>query len=66
MIVHSISTIVISNPQQQSFGTKLSGAITDAGPFDATITFGAGLTISWQGKVLGQLAMPDVNIGMSA
>ncbi|TDL25981.1 hypothetical protein BD410DRAFT_895443 [Rickenella mellea] len=55
-----ISTVVISNPGQNSFSTKLSGSITDAGPFDATISFGSGLTISWNGKPLGSIQMPDV------
>ncbi|KAI0686332.1 hypothetical protein BC835DRAFT_1523137 [Cytidiella melzeri] len=55
-----ISTVIISNPQENSFGTKLVGNITNSGPFDAKITFGSGLTISWGGKPLGSISMPDV------
>ena len=47
-----ISTVVITDPAQNSFGTKLKGNITNAGPFDAKISFGGGLTISWNGKPL--------------
>ncbi|EJD03283.1 uncharacterized protein FOMMEDRAFT_168292 [Fomitiporia mediterranea MF3/22] len=57
-----ISAVTITNPQQTSFGTKLNGNITNAGPFDAKISFGSGLTISWSGKPLGTLKMPDVNL----
>ncbi|KAL5507074.1 hypothetical protein ACEPAH_6530 [Sanghuangporus vaninii] len=57
-----ISTVTITNPQQTSFGTRLNGNITNAGPFDARIAFGSGLTISWVGKPLGTLSMPDVSL----
>ncbi|KAI5120964.1 hypothetical protein M0805_006636 [Coniferiporia weirii] len=57
-----ISTVTIMNPEESSFGTLLIGNITNAGPFDATIVFGSGLTISWAGKPLGSIKMPDVNL----
>ncbi|TFK54041.1 hypothetical protein OE88DRAFT_1732763 [Heliocybe sulcata] len=57
-----IDTVVITNPQQTSFGTRLTGSITNAGPFDANIAFGSGLTISWAGKALGSIKMPDVKL----
>lgn len=40
--------------------TGLVGAITNAGPFDAVITFSQGLTVAWNGAPLGQIAMPNV------
>ncbi|TFY75371.1 hypothetical protein EWM64_g8642 [Hericium alpestre] len=57
-----VSQVTITNLQQTSFGTKLSGSITQAGPFDALISFGNGLTISWSGQPLGSLKMPPINI----
>ena len=58
--VLGISTVTISDPQEESFGTALVGNITNAGPFDANITFGSGLTISWNGQTLGTMQMPVV------
>ncbi|EIW82896.1 hypothetical protein CONPUDRAFT_101346 [Coniophora puteana RWD-64-598 SS2] len=60
--VLGVDTVLISNPQQESFGTLLKGSITSAGPFDATISFPNGLTISWNGSPLGTLMMEDVNV----
>ncbi|KAH7926942.1 hypothetical protein BV22DRAFT_1007914 [Leucogyrophana mollusca] len=57
-----VDTVLISNPQQTSFGTQLQGSITNAGPFDATISFGNGLTVSWNGQPLGTMKMADVNV----
>ncbi|KAI0049858.1 hypothetical protein FA95DRAFT_1604022 [Auriscalpium vulgare] len=57
-----VNTVLITNPQLNSFETKLSGSITQAGPFDAAISFGQGLVISWSGAPLGSLKMPDINI----
>ncbi|KAI0072486.1 hypothetical protein K474DRAFT_1678619 [Panus rudis PR-1116 ss-1] len=61
-----ISNVVISDPQENSFSTQLFGSITNAGPcarlVDAKIKFGSGLTISWNGKPLGSIQMPDVNL----
>ncbi|THH12496.1 hypothetical protein EW146_g7640 [Bondarzewia mesenterica] len=57
-----IGNVLITDPQQDSFGTKLTGSITQAGPFDALISFGSGLTISWSGQALGSIKMPDVNV----
>ncbi|KIY74263.1 hypothetical protein CYLTODRAFT_363931 [Cylindrobasidium torrendii FP15055 ss-10] len=58
----SINTVIISDPKQGSFSTKLTGAITNAGPFDAVISFGNGLTVSWDGKPLGSLKMDNLSI----
>ncbi|KIJ38952.1 hypothetical protein M422DRAFT_258368 [Sphaerobolus stellatus SS14] len=58
----SIDTVIISNPQQNSFVTALKGSITNAGPFDAEIDFGAGLTISFAGQPLGTIQMPKVQL----
>ncbi|KAF9051008.1 hypothetical protein BDZ89DRAFT_1056905 [Hymenopellis radicata] len=60
--VLGIDSVLISDPQQSSFVTTLKGSITDAGPFDATISFGSGLTVSWSGKPLGTIKMDDLDI----
>ncbi|KAI9442265.1 hypothetical protein H4582DRAFT_1809416 [Lactarius indigo] len=57
-----INNVLITNPTANSFGTKLSGSISQAGPFDAGISFGAGLTIAWSGQPLGSIRMPKINI----
>ncbi|TFK44582.1 hypothetical protein BDQ12DRAFT_661303 [Crucibulum laeve] len=57
-----IDTVLITDPQQNSFGTKLKGSISNAGPFDAKIAFPSGLTVTWAGKALGSIKMDDVQI----
>ncbi|KAF8524806.1 hypothetical protein BU17DRAFT_84312 [Hysterangium stoloniferum] len=60
--VLAIDTVLITNPQENSFETFLTGSITNAGPFDALIDFGEGLTISFSGQSLGTIAMPKVQV----
>ncbi|KDQ57731.1 hypothetical protein JAAARDRAFT_69819 [Jaapia argillacea MUCL 33604] len=60
--VLGISTVLIIDPTENSFGTQLQASITNAGPFDAIIHFGSGLTITWNGSPLGTIALPDVQI----
>lgn len=43
-----------------AFTTGLIGSITQAGPFDAAITFPTGLSVAWNGESLGQISMPTV------
>lgn len=45
-----------------AFTSGLIGAITNAGPFDATIKFPQGLTVAWNGAPIGQIAMPDTSL----
>ena len=56
----TVATVIIQNPQENSFDTILTGSIRNAGPFDAVITFPQGLTVAWNGSPLGQIAMPNV------
>ncbi|KAL8278093.1 hypothetical protein RQP46_009553 [Phenoliferia psychrophenolica] len=58
----SVTTVIITDPEEDSFVTQLVGAITNAGPFDAVITFTTGLTVAWNGAPLGQIAMPNVTL----
>lgn len=57
-----IDTVTITDPEEKSFGTILTGSITNAGPFDAKISFPEGLTILWSGAPLGKINMPDVDV----
>ncbi|WFD34248.1 hypothetical protein MCUN1_001085 [Malassezia cuniculi] len=57
-----IDSVLIIDPQAQSFRTRMKGSITNAGPFNAVIKFPNGLQVSWNGKVLGQIAMPDITL----
>lgn len=58
----AIKNVVILDPKPTSFVTAMKGSITNSGPFDAKISFRDGLQISWNGKVLGQLKMPDISL----
>ncbi|KAL8277420.1 hypothetical protein RQP46_010142 [Phenoliferia psychrophenolica] len=58
----NITTVIISDPENDSFVATLTGEITNAGPFDAVISFPVGLTVAWNGSPLGQLSMPDVTV----
>jgi hypothetical protein len=58
--VLGVDTVLISNPTNTAFTTGLTGSIRNAGPFDATISFSQGLTVAWNGRPLGQIAMPNV------
>ncbi|KAG1896026.1 uncharacterized protein F5891DRAFT_1165745 [Suillus fuscotomentosus] len=57
-----VESVLITNPQETMFGTQLNGSITNAGPFDATITFNNGLTVSWGGQLIGMMKMDPVNV----
>ncbi|KAG6878541.1 hypothetical protein C0993_004439 [Termitomyces sp. T159_Od127] len=57
-----ISTVLITDPKQNSFGTQMKGNIGNAGPFDAVISFPSGLTVSWAGKPLGNIKLGDVKV----
>ncbi|KAK0559809.1 hypothetical protein OC844_004162, partial [Tilletia horrida] len=58
----AIDTVTILNPQQNSFATVLTGSITNAGPFDAVISFPQGLTINWEGSPIGSVAFPNISL----
>ncbi|KAI0739355.1 hypothetical protein C8Q80DRAFT_1123812 [Daedaleopsis nitida] len=60
--VLGIDTVLIKDIKENSFGTALKGSITNAGPFDAKISFPAGLSIEWNGGVLGSIDMPTIDV----
>ncbi|KAL0956087.1 hypothetical protein HGRIS_002255 [Hohenbuehelia grisea] len=58
----SIDSVLIIDPKQNSFSTKLKGGIASAGPFDAVISFGQGLTVTWNGKAIGNIKLGNVTV----
>ncbi|KAF7298203.1 hypothetical protein HMN09_01042200 [Mycena chlorophos] len=58
-----LNSVLIKNPEQESFTAQLSGAITNAGPFNASIAFGgSGLTVAWNGAALGTMTMDPISV----
>ncbi|KZV76329.1 hypothetical protein PENSPDRAFT_747787 [Peniophora sp. CONT] len=57
-----IENVLITDPKATSFTTQLAGSVTNAGPFDAIISFPNGLNIAWNNGTLGSIKMPDINI----
>ncbi|KAK0557527.1 hypothetical protein OC844_005558 [Tilletia horrida] len=60
--VLAIDTVTINDPQQTEFGTTLTGSITNAGPFDASISFPAGLIVQWNGRALGSIGLSGIEV----
>lgn len=58
--VLNIDRVTILDPQQESFMVALQGTLTNAGPFDATVSFPQGLSIYWNGQLLVQTAFPNI------
>lgn len=54
--------MLITDPKQGSFQTRLSGSITNAGPFNAKISFPSGLDVAWEGNTFGNIRMDDVQV----
>ncbi|KAG2078952.1 hypothetical protein BDR04DRAFT_1124058 [Suillus decipiens] len=61
-IVQKIVSGSILGVESSFIGTQLNGSITNAGPFDAIITFNNGLTVSWDGQPIGVMKMDPVNV----
>ncbi|KAF7321550.1 hypothetical protein MKEN_00676000 [Mycena kentingensis (nom. inval.)] len=58
-----LESILIQDPQPESFTSQLKGAITNAGPFDASIAFGGlGLTVDWNGSPIGHIKMDPLKV----
>ncbi|KAI8149166.1 hypothetical protein BJV82DRAFT_209280 [Fennellomyces sp. T-0311] len=53
-------TIVLSSPSDASFTVQMKGSITNAGPMDAEIAFPDPLSVFWEGKEIGKVAMPTI------
>ncbi|RPD70056.1 hypothetical protein L226DRAFT_261105 [Lentinus tigrinus ALCF2SS1-7] len=60
--VLGIETVLIKDIKEDSFGTSLKGSIKNAGPFDAKISFPAGLSIEWNGASIGSIDMPTIDV----
>ncbi|KAG0007452.1 hypothetical protein BGZ81_004862, partial [Podila clonocystis] len=57
----AFDAIKILSLGETSFSTDINGLIGDTGPLDAQIVFPNPVTVSFQGKALGTMAMPTVN-----
>ncbi|KAI8149169.1 hypothetical protein BJV82DRAFT_663501 [Fennellomyces sp. T-0311] len=53
-------TIVLSSPSDMSFKVQMKGSITNAGPMAAQIAFPELLSVNWNGKEIGKVAMPTI------
>ncbi|GAA5805058.1 hypothetical protein HPULCUR_010571 [Helicostylum pulchrum] len=53
--------IIMSAPTESGFKVQMKGSISKTGPMAATIKFPTPLTVAWNGKVLGQVTMADIN-----
>ncbi|KAF9124629.1 hypothetical protein BG015_005051, partial [Linnemannia schmuckeri] len=56
----AFDAITLNAPTETSFSTDIVGAITKTGPLDAEIVFPNPVTVSYNGKALGNMAMPTV------
>ncbi|KAF9915160.1 hypothetical protein BX616_006784 [Lobosporangium transversale] len=57
----AFEAITILSPAETGFQTDIVGAITETGPLDAQIQFPNPVTVSYNGKAIGSMAMPTVN-----
>ncbi|KAF9164889.1 hypothetical protein BGX21_011130 [Mortierella sp. AD011] len=58
----SFDSINILNPADTSFQTDIVGAITQTGPLDAQIQFPNSVTVSYNGKAIGTMSMPTIDV----
>ncbi|KAF9995184.1 hypothetical protein BGZ79_011136 [Entomortierella chlamydospora] len=58
----SFDSINILNPADTSFQTDIVGAITQTGPLDAQIEFPNSVTVSYNGKAIGTMSMPTIDV----
>lgn len=58
----SIDTATVLDPQETSFEVHLQGTLTEAGPFDGLVHFPQGLQVNYQGRLLGQVAFPNITL----
>ncbi|KAF9958422.1 hypothetical protein BGZ70_009192, partial [Mortierella alpina] len=58
----AFDTITLVAPSETSFKANRVGAITATGPLDALIAFPHPVIISFDGKIIGSMKMPTVNL----
>ncbi|CEH17102.1 Protein of unknown function DUF3712 [Ceraceosorus bombacis] len=58
----NIDRVTITEAAPTSFRAALQGALTNAGPFDGTVSFPEGLTIYWEGRPLTSTAFPNITL----
>ncbi|SGY79107.1 BQ5605_C008g05044 [Microbotryum silenes-dioicae] len=50
----------VDNITDKGFTVALKGSLTDAGPFDALISFPEGVQVIFQGNYIADIALPDI------
>ena len=58
----NLNSIQVLDLAQNKVVVDVSTAISKIGPFDAVVMLDKGIDISWQGKVIGNVALPNVTI----
>ncbi|GAC93593.1 hypothetical protein PHSY_001158 [Pseudozyma hubeiensis SY62] len=58
----NLDSIQVLDLAQNKVVVDVSTAITKIGPFDAVVMLDKGIDVSWQGKVIGNVALPNVTI----
>ncbi|KAL1915516.1 uncharacterized protein VTP21DRAFT_6640 [Calcarisporiella thermophila] len=53
--VFGLTKVIIQEPSNQGFKTRLVGSLTNAGPLDAKIEFAAPIEIKWNGRVIAKI-----------
>lgn len=51
---------LVTNVTDTGFSVELTGALLNAGPFDALISFPDGVSVTWQGRVIANIALPPM------
>ncbi|KAI9321449.1 hypothetical protein BX666DRAFT_2129623 [Dichotomocladium elegans] len=59
--VLGFETIILSAPTDTGFTVQIAGSVSNTGPMAAQISFPTGLTIAWEGRVLGSVNMETIN-----
>lgn len=58
--VLAFTEALITDITNDGFDVSLKGSLTNIGPLDALIEFIEPLTVNWQGKIIGQISLPNV------
>lgn len=58
----ALDTVTVLDPQEDTFGVRLQGTLTQAGPFDGLVHFPQGMRVNYQGRLLGHIPFPDITL----
>ncbi|SPO25553.1 uncharacterized protein UTRI_03023_B [Ustilago trichophora] len=57
-----LTSIQVVDLAQSKVAVDVSASISKIGPFDAVVLLDKGVDVSWQGKTIGNVALPNVTI----